>query len=440
MADGRRWDRRSLLRGAAVLAGAAATVPLLGEAATALAGGGDADALFEAGKFEQAGRAYEEILKKDPGNLHAARRRGYVGLLANRFPDAEKYLKMALGLAPDDKEAHQLLGDCYIRQDKFAQSVPHWAAAGEESYAKWFAAVRGEAYQVHGDTARVPFEQMDPMPLVEVSVNGGPAKRFMFYTGAPNLSMRASVAREAGLSPVFSQETDFGMGLVRAHWGILDSFKLGGIELRNIPVSWTETTSGEDVDADSDGLIGMWVFYHLLPTFDYAGRQLILRRRTAETAQAVRAAAARAGVRALPVWLAREQYLHSVGSFTGAAGSATGVVGVNFGGVGEIAAGVRGKTAERLGIRVDHDRQIGTFAQSHPAVVHPCYPKEIRLGDAVARDVYCYTNPNQPLNVPWPYGTGFDSPGWFSHCFWKPYNVTVDFTHMNLYVARGKAA
>ncbi|MGR6919665.1 aspartyl protease family protein [[Actinomadura] parvosata] len=298
MADGGRWDRRSLLRGAAVLAGAAATVPLLGE--------------------------------------DAARRRGYVGLLANRFPDAEKYLKTALGLAPDDKEAHQLLGDCYIRQDKFASAAPHWAAAGEESYAQWFAAVRGEAYQVHGDTARVPFAQMDPMPLVEVSVNGGAAKRFMFYTGAPNLSLRASVAREAGLSPVFSQETDFGMGLVRAHWGILDSFKLGGIELRNIPVSWTETTSGEDVDADSDGLIGMWVFYHLLPTFDYAGRQLILRRRTAETASAVRAAAARAGVRPLPVWLAREQYLHSVGSFTGAAGSATGVVGVNFGGVGEL--------------------------------------------------------------------------------------------------------
>ncbi|MGW3350939.1 aspartyl protease family protein [Nonomuraea rubra] len=439
MADGRQWDRRSLLRGAAALAGAAATAPLLGGEATALAGGGDADALFKVGKFEQAGRAYEEILRRDPGNLHAARRRGYVGLLSNRFPDAEKYLKLAVELAPGDKEAHSLLGDCYIRQDRFALSVPHWEAAGDESYAKWFAAVRGEAYQVHGETARVPFQQMDPMPLVEASVNGGPAKRFLFYTGAPNLSMRASVAEEAGLRPVFSQETDFGMGPVRAHWGILDSFTLGGMELRNIPVSWAETMSGEDVGTDNDGLIGTWVFYHLLPTFDYAGRQLILRRRSAETATKARAAAARAGVKPLPLWLAREQYLHSTGSFAGAAGSGTGVVGVNFGGVGEIAAGVRGNTAEQLGIRTDYDRQIGTFAQSHPAVVYPCYPKDIRIGDAVAKDVYCYTNPNQPVNVPWPYGTGFDSMGWFAHCFWKPYNITVDFTGMNLYIARGKA-
>ncbi|MFG1711195.1 aspartyl protease family protein [Nonomuraea sp. M3C6] len=440
MANDREWDRRSLFRGAAVLAGAAAAAPLLGGAATALAGSSDADALFKAGKFEQAGRAYEKILKTDPTNLHAARRRGYVGLLSNRFPDAEKYLKMAFNLAPDDKETNQLLGDCYIRQDKFALSAPHWQAAGEESYAKWFAAVSGEAYQIHGETARVPFQQMDPEPLVEASVNGGPPKRFMFYTGAPNLSMRASVAKEAGLSPVASQKTDFEGIPIWAYWGILDSFKLGGIELRNVPVSWSATESGEDVDTDSDGLIGTWVFYHLLTTFDYAGRQLILRRRTPEMARKARAAATRAGAEPLPLWLAREQYLHSTGSFAGVAGSGTGVVGVNFGGVGEIAAGVRGETAEQLGIRTDYDRQIGTFAQSHPAVVYPCYPKEIRLGNAVAKEVYCYTNPNQPVNVPWPYGTGFDSMGWFSHCFWKPYNITVDFTDMNLYIARGKAA
>ncbi|WP_158578734.1 aspartyl protease family protein [Spongiactinospora rosea] len=407
---------------------------------TAVAGGGDADALFKAGEFEAAGRAYEEILKRDPENVHAARRRGYVALLANRFADAEKYLSMALALAPGDKEANHLLADCYIRQDKLAQSAPHWKAAGEDGYAEWFAAVRGEAYQVHGETAHVPWKQSDPMPLVEASVNGGPAKRFSFYTGAPNLNIRASVAKEAGLTPVASQKIDSEGGAFWAYYGILDSLKLGGIELRNVPVGWSATESGEDIGSDSDGLIGTWVFYHLLTTFDYAGKQLILRRRTPETARKARAAAVRAGARPLPLWLAREQYLHSTGDFAGATGSRTGLVGVNLGGGSEITAGMRGETAEQLGIRIDHDRQIGTFAQSHPAVVYPCYPEKIRLGNAVAREVYCYTNPNQAVNVPWPYGTGFDTMGWFSHCFWKPYNITVDFTGMSLYIARGKAA
>jgi tetratricopeptide (TPR) repeat protein len=72
---------------------------------------------LKAGKFEEAGRAYEEILNADPANLNAARQRGYVGLLSNKFPDAEKYLNMALKLAPDDMNTNKLLGDYYMRQD-----------------------------------------------------------------------------------------------------------------------------------------------------------------------------------------------------------------------------------------------------------------------------------------------------------------------------------
>ncbi|MFI7706549.1 aspartyl protease family protein [Nonomuraea sp. NPDC049480] len=434
-ADGRQWDRRSVLRGAAVLAGAAATAPLLGGAATALAGRADADALFKAGKFEQAGRAYEKILKTDPKNVHAARQRGYVGLLSNKFPDAERYLKMAIELAPDDKDANRFLADCYIRQDKLALSAPHWQAAGNEGSAKLFAAFRGEPYQIHGDIAQVSLTQMDPKPLVEgVSVNGGPLKRFTFYTGAPELQVSATVAKEAGLSPVVSSKMDYLNGRVWRYGGVLESFKLGGIELRNLPVSWMEWESGGDVDTDSDGMIGMWVFYHFLTTFDYAGRQLILRRRTPETAGKVRAAAQRAGAEPLPMWLAREHGLHSRGSVAGVAGSGTGVVGVLFGGHSEVAGIVKGETAKQLQIRIDHDRPVETFASSHPAVAYPCYPKEMRLGDVAANGIYCFTNPNSPLAP-----NGFDVPAAFFHSFHKPNNVTLDFTDMNLYVARGPA-
>ncbi|MGW6059020.1 tetratricopeptide repeat protein [Streptomyces sp. NPDC055189] len=432
MAKNRAWERRSLLRGAAVWTGAAAAGTLLGGPAAALGGSRNADALFEAGEFEEAGRAYERVLDKDPGNLHAARRRGYIGLLAGKFPDAEKYLTTALGLAPGDKETHLLLGDCYLRQDKLALSAPHWRAAGEKAYARWFAAVGGEPYQVHGDAARLPLQQMDPMPLIEASVNGGPVKRFTFYTGASNLSLSAAVAKEAGLRPVARQKVVFEGGAIWAYYGILDSFRLGGIELRNVPVGWSSTESGQEAGSGgSDGMIGTWVFQHLLTTFDYAGRQLILRRRTPEAARKARAAALRAGAEPLPLWLT-EQYLHTRGSI---AGSRTGVVGVNFGGSGgESAAVLFGRTAEQLGVRTDHDRPIGTFAHSHPAVTYPCYPAEIRLGNAAARNIYCETHPQAALA---PYG--FDVRAAFFHTFHKPYNITVDFTDMKLYIARGNA-
>ncbi|MGI5204488.1 tetratricopeptide repeat protein [Spirillospora sp. CA-108201] len=412
MATDGNWDRRSLLRGAAVVAGAAAAAPLLGEATKAFADGGDADALFKAGQFEQAGRAYEEILKTDPGNLHAARQRGYVGLLSNKFPEAEKFLTMALKLAPDDKETNALLGDCYIRQDKYSLSVPRWEAAGEDAYAKWFAAVGGDAYEIHGDTARVPFEQTDPEPQVNASVNGGPTKPFSFYTGAGWLGMNAAVAKEAGLRSVHSVKSDFEGRIMWSHYGVLESFKLGDIEVRNIPVNWSEAESADDAPPKTnDGLIGTWLFYHLLTTFDYAGGALILRRPTSEATKKVRANAKRAGAQPLPLWLAREQMLHSRGSLTGSAGTGTAVMGVNLGGTGEIVAGMSGETSKKLGIRTDSDRPLQTFGHGHPTVTYPCYPKEVRLGDAVANDVYCETDPNMPINVPWPFGPGFDAIG-----------------------------
>lgn len=424
------WDRRSLLKAAAVMAGAAATVPLLGGTSTALAGGDDADALFKAGKFEQAGHAYEEILKNDPNNLRAARQRGYVGLLSNKFPEAERYLKLALALAPDDKETNQLLGDCYIRQDKLSLSIPCWRAIGGDVRATWFGAVNGEPYRIYGDIARLPWLQMDPAPLVEASVNGGPPKRFMFYTGAPWLGMSAEVAKEAGLRAVAKQQIDYLNGKAWQYFGVLDSFKLGGIEMRNLPVAWSETDQANP-GGPNDGIIGTWIFYHLLPTFDYAGRSLVLRRRTPETVSKVRADADRAGVKPLPLWLAREHQLHSRGSI---AGSGPRVMGVSFGGVGETVAGMSVETAKQLGVRTDYDRPVETFAHSHPAISYPCYPKEIRIGDAVAKEVYCDATENRK-----PAPNGFDNLGNFSHSFWKPYNITVDYTDMNLYIARGKA-
>jgi hypothetical protein len=115
------------------------------------------------------------------------------------------------------------------------------------------------------------------------------------------------------------------------------------------------------------------------------------------------------------------------------------VVGVNLGGGGEAVAGMPGEVARKLGVRTDYDRLIETGAQGHPAVTYPCYPTQICFGDAVAKEVYCETNPNMPVNVPWPYGTVIDSTGWFAHSFFKPYNITLDFTHMNVYIARGEA-
>jgi hypothetical protein len=69
---------------------------------------------------------------------------------------------------------------------------------------------------------------------------------------------------------------------------------------------------------------------------------------------------------------------------------------------------------------------------SSPA--YPCYPREIRLGVAAAKEVYCNTDPNLSFT-----SYGFDVWAHFFHSFYKPFNVTLDFTNMNLYIARGQS-
>jgi tetratricopeptide (TPR) repeat protein len=423
MANDGKWDRRSALR---VMAGVAAAVPLLGQSAMAQAGsGGDADALFKAGEFERAGRAYEEILRKDPTNLHAARRRGHIGLLGNKFPDAEKYLKMALDLAPDDQETNYFLADCYTRQDKLSLAVPHWQAADWGTYATQFAAISGESYQILGDLAQVPFKQLDPVPLVEASVNGGPPRRFTFYSHVDSLSVSQKVAEEIGLRAVAEELIEYQGKPMWLYYGILESFKLGGIELRNIPVRWSDSEDNPDF---GDGMIGVWIFYHFLTTAGYGDRTLTLRRRTPETARKARADAERVGAERLPLWLDRG--LISRGSV---ADSGTRLMGLSVGGPGEMVAGLSEETAKQLRIRIDYDRPVEAFAGGQPIASYPCYPKEVRLGNATAKDTYCYANNHPP-------GGEYDVLGHVAHSFWKPYNVTLDFTDMNVYIARGRTS
>ncbi|MEV6241348.1 tetratricopeptide repeat protein [Lentzea sp. NPDC051838] len=404
------WDRRSVLRAAAVMA---AATPLLG--GTAVAQAGDADALFKAGKFEQAGRAYEEVLRRDPQNVHAATRRGYVALLSNRFADAEKYLGRAVALAPGDKQVNRMLADCFTRQDEFGRAAPHWRAAGMESEAKWYEAFQGRPYEILGDEARLPWLQMDPIPQVEGSLNGGPPKRLSFYTRVGPLNVSARTAEEAGLRVVAKEKIEYVGEELWFYYGVLDSLRLGGIELRNIPVNWSDGDSGDD----SDGIFGTSIFYHLLTTVDYAGRKLVLQRKTA---------ARQVSGEVLPLWLADDHLTFSRGSFDG---SGQRVVALHVGGTGNNVAGMYEGTAKALKIRIDRDRPEETAAGGQAVSVYPCYPREVRLGGVTARDAYSLAG-QQPGHE----GHGFDVLGEFAHSFFKPCSVTFDFAAMKFSIAR----
>ena len=413
--------RRAFLRRAGLVAGASAVLPLLGAAGYPAASDSTPDQLFQSGGFAAAERGYARLLRDDPDNAHAAGQLGYIALLSNRFARAEHYLGEAHRLAPDDLNARRRLADCFVRQDAFDRAVPLLP----DAQAAQFASVTGTPYALHGAQAtRVPFLDIDPLPQVEAAVNGAAPGTFVLDTGAMGLTLTTDAAERAGLRAVSATTVTINGRTVTTFLGVAPTLRIGEIELRNVPVSWTDgAILAFPNGVVPAGTIGTALFYHFLTTIDYRGRSLVLRRRTTAQQRVFRAEAARAALRPQPLWLAGDHLPCTLGKLNDYG------PGVAVMDTGTAASGLNTSVAnaERAGITIDWTHP--TPVNGGTATVYPITPDRISIGDAVGRRV-----PGSVGPTPWEAMTGFDLIGNFTHEFFKPFTVTFDFVGMHLYV------
>jgi hypothetical protein len=416
------FDRRTFLR---LAAGTGAALPLIGSPASASASPADPDQLFKDGRFDEAERGYRRQLRDDPQNARAAAQVGYLALLANRFGTAETFLSQAVKLDSADRASKQRLAECYVRQDRHADAVPLLKQTGRQrdtAFATLFGAFNGRPWQIGGaSSARLPFHMIDPVPAVEASLNGGSPKKFLLDTYA-TLDLSMEVAEEAGLKPVATVTGVLSGRPVNLYLGILESFKLGGIEIRNLPVQWNEARRPSLPDGSAPaGAFGTTVFYHFLTTMDYAGRALILRRKTHGFKAANR----------LPLWLAGDHFPITVGSL-GDLGPR--MVTVDTGGIAS-ALDTTVAIAEQADLDVDYDNPTERFGTK----TYPVTADRISLGKAVGRNVRGMVAEKVFPGFPGPGQSaefGFDLLANFTHEFFKPFAVTFDYSRMNLYVSR----
>ncbi|WP_435061688.1 aspartyl protease family protein [Amycolatopsis thermoflava] len=115
-------------------------------------------------------------------------------------------------------------------------------------------------------------------PTVEASLNGGEPRRFLLDTYG-TLDLDQPVADELSPRSVATVSGYAGNRPVTIHLGILDAIRFGDLEIRNIPMQWTNQPKPALPDgAVPAGVLGTTVFYRLLTTMDYARRALVLRR------------------------------------------------------------------------------------------------------------------------------------------------------------------
>ncbi len=406
--------RRAFLQAAAVLPALGYLSPDSGE---------DPDQLFKAGRFTEAERGYRRLLHEDP--QHANAQLGYLALLSNRFAEAERYLSKAVALQPGDVVSAQRLAECFVRQDRLDRATPLLRSTDrprDKAFADQYSHISGTPWQVYGaQSTRVPFFTLDPVPSVEASVNGGEAGKFLLDTYA-TLDLSQEVADQAGLRAVATLSGVVDTHPVTLYLGVLDSFKIGNIEIRNLPVQWNDAQRPPLPDGSQPaGAFGTTLFYHFLTTMDYAGKALILRRKTAPRALARSTR--------LPLWLAGDHFPCTMGSL-GDYGPR--MVTVDTGGIGS-ALDTTVEIAERVGFTVDYDHPSERFGNK----IYPVTADRISLGRAVRHNLLGHAAEKVFPGLPGPGQSaqfGFDLIANFTHEFFKPYAITFDYTTMHLHI------
>jgi hypothetical protein len=444
--------RRRFFQAGALTLGGAALAPLVNGSggvagAAALSGASaaendqDPDELFQQGWFRKADRGYRRLLVRDPNNAHALARRGYIALLSNKFEAAEHFLTRAIKLAPDDTFSKLQLANTFVRQDKLDDAVPLLKGLGGEEFeyeramAVTYASICGTPYDWHGpDSTTAPFPALDPLPHFELSVNGMQPQRFIFDTGGAELVLTKETAQAAGLVGLARSRRLGAPGspgdLTSTH-GVADAIRIGEVELRNVPVTWPDEIRSPLLPDGTlpAGFVGNDIFYRYLTTLDYAGRSLVLRRKTSTELRRFRAEAARAGAEVLPLWLAgRSRTLHSLACTLGSLNDyGPRVVVLDSGLIGFGFASIE-RFAREAGIELGDLGQFGLYS---------VVAEEISLGDAVGNDIRGLVRPDScpsGLCLLPPALFPFEVIGAFGQEFNKPFALTCDFVDMNLYI------
>ena len=428
-----------------------------------------ADRLFHSGSFAEAQQAYAEIAAKDPKDFHAASQLGYIALLSNKLDDAEPLLRKALDLKHGDADAKIMLAEALYRKNDFFHAARALQGLGPDDAAKLKNYLTLDEAQLEsfrdedpykferdaGESTRLPFIKSDPLPVVNVRVNGGPDVAFFIDTGGSELLLDSEFARELNVKPMGAVEGTFSGGQhAQVESGRVDSLTLGSWTLKNIPVGMMplrSMSSGFGVK-QINGCIGTNVLYQFLSTIDYRTGELILRKKNAANLKRFDAAgspsvapsvARRSGGRntqpknptgtkstaitngiVVPMWMAGDHFMVAWGRVN------TQPMSLFFVDSGLAGAGVKlaESAIQQAGIQLDESKTTEGQGGGGILKIIPYTVAQFTVGEITEQNVPgLYDGP-----FPWEKEFGFHLAGMFGSDFLKHYAVTFDFTNMRI--------
>jgi Aspartyl protease len=378
--------------------------------------------------FEEAAKRAAKGRRSASLGPSEALTRGRIALLTNRLDQAEYFLSAALSGGRFDKIA-PLLAETFYRLDEFGPAATWFRLAGRKAMARKLESFDGAVPYDMGGTAgaRLEFVQTDPLPLVRVTADHGVEGFFLVDTGGSELLLDTDFGDRAGVTTYGSEPGTFAGGRHAAYeHGKLDSIELGGLVVRNIPVHLMRLghLAGLAGRRRISGVIGTVFLYHFVPTLDYLGGRMILRR-WEHRSLLEENTAARVAVR-IPFWMERDHFILAKGTVNGWPTLWFVDSGLAGGGIT-----CPKSTLLKAGVSLlGHPVGVGQGGGGAVAVRRFVVDR-VGLGSAQQQKVVGWYGPFPPFLER---GFGYRVGGILSHGFLCHYSVTLDFPSMRLYL------
>ncbi|MER0285927.1 aspartyl protease family protein [Clostridioides difficile] len=248
--------------------------------------------LFELGDFTELQEALKLLLNGDKPLPDAIYLSAQIKYMNGNYTQAEKLYNTLVEKYPDKfkEKAEAGLSMTYYQTNQYQKAKQ--LSIGQENTSS----LLNNMMKDFGDRqpnqiewnrkneSVIPFLTTDPLPVVPVEINGKRMNAFI-DTGAPTFILDKKFAKEFGIKPVSNADGNFARGgTSEIGFSRADSFKVGDINMKNIPVMIGELgglvelfkNTGLDVRA----VLGTNVLKQFVPTMDYPNGELVLRPRS----------------------------------------------------------------------------------------------------------------------------------------------------------------
>jgi hypothetical protein len=375
----------------------------------------DPAALLRAGRIAEADAAAAARLAANAGDPDALRISATVALWRNRSEEAARLLQRGRTLRPRDVRLAALHAEACRRLGRCREAADAFARTGRPARARQLASFGDtEPLQAEGATARLRLRQVDPLPLLDVVVQGRPVLALL-DTGAADVIVDRALAAQLGLPDYGHEGGAFTGGGGRLGQSRLAALRLGDVLVRGLPASLLDVRrllpplDGQPLEL----IVGTDLLCRFGCVIDYAAAALVL--------GPPDAAAPQPGTR-LPFWLMGDHLIVTHGRLNADRPRLfavdTGVGGAAFAGPDAV--------LKAAGVPVPRRPLLGRGGP------RPCPVDRLSLGPAERRGLQAFAGVF-PTALPEALGVALD--GLVGHDFLRGFRVGLDFTRMELTLA-----